>query len=169
MLLTCKWIGLEVFHKVPDTHARNQTLFKWSLKTGFWRTTGSQIHERDQRSKENKNEEEWILIEQWANEANTTHIMLQQPVADLYGIPIRGLVLGGPMHLKGPMENRQHYKTSVLALKILQFIHYLCYFYGGNILLCRTQCKMIMWGTLFKSYYKLKMATVSPKPSPRPL
>lgn len=107
-------------------------------------TTGSQVHDRDQRSKENKSEEEWIITGQWTNGANTTNIMLQLPVADLYGIPNEGLALGGPMHLKGPVENRQHYKITELAQKILQFIHYLCYFYGSNILLCRTQCKMEM-------------------------
>lgn len=34
-----------------------------------------------------------------------------------------GLGAGGPMHLKGSVENRQYYKIPELALKIFRFIH----------------------------------------------
>lgn len=87
MPLICKWIGLEVFYIVSNNNARNQSLFRWSLKTGTGRMTGSQVQDRDQRPKEDKSEGEWIITELRTNGANTINIMLQLPVADLYGIP----------------------------------------------------------------------------------
>lgn len=61
--------------------------------------------------------------------------MLLLPKADLYGMRNEWLVLGDPIHLKGPIENRQHYKISELALRILQFI-YICVILMAVILYC---------------------------------